>query len=162
MAIFIAIYVNLIDNYRVLYLERREMSSTGMSTQEARIIDFIARNIDTDKLASDFVPEDAMLKLIQAKFKQGVPIIEAISLTISSLESYSAAILDCLSYSSSTITGISLEQRLKTRGLEFRDTEIAAAVASLISRGRLAKLKPPTRLTQDDIEWLTGTGRFAQ
>src|SRR3990167_8445210 len=120
MAIFIAIYVNLIDNYRVLYLERREMSSTGMSTQEARIIDFIARNIDTDKLASDFVPEDAMLKLIQAKFKQGVPIIEAISLTISSLESYSAAILDCLSYSSSTITGISLEQRLKTRGLEFR------------------------------------------
>ncbi len=126
--------------------------------------------VDIDALRAGPLPEDPILNILYINVvDKGMDLREAFEQLVDTLMSYSQAIIDSLDFPPKAVMGYELGKRLEALGLEIKDPEMSAAITYLYRQGVLyaengwyAKLPPPIPLTQDDFEWLTGTGRFAQ
>lgn len=135
-----------------------------------KAINTVVDAVDIDALRAGPVPKDPILNILYINaVEKDMDLREAFEHLVETLMNYSQAIIDNLNFPPKAVMGFELGKRLEALGLEVKDPEMSAAITYLYRQGVLyaengwyAKLTPPIPLTQDDFDWLTGTGRFAQ
>ncbi|MFO0862865.1 MAG: hypothetical protein U0516_04040 [Candidatus Saccharibacteria bacterium] len=143
--------------------------SESSKTELEEVVDMLVGFVDEEKIRTSAKPSDPMLEMIWQKLQDGVDFADAIHQLLEELDTLSIAILDILDYPPRAIMGIELARKLEEREFVLEDPQMSAAL-SYLSKKRLIyeingwyfKTKPPIAVTQDDIDWLHGTGRFAQ
>lgn len=113
-------------------------------------------------------------RLVTAKVRAGWRKRAAQAQVLQDITNLSNDILAVTPYPRESITDIELDRLLAERGAVYSLEEFVLARHSLLQQGKLAvhpgnfgvvwyyKTDDPITLTRDDIEWLTGTGYYAQ
>ncbi len=133
------------------------------------VINVLVSIIDSEKIHSLSKPTDPMLLMLWQKVQTGQVLEDAITELLEELDVLCIAILDILDYPPTAIIGIELARKLEEAGFVPDDPQMSAALSylgkkSLVDEinGWYFKTQPPIEVTQDDLDWLRGTGRFAQ